>query len=205
MFFLGGTGVSPVQQSVGPSGWEKEDGMTIQKLTAISLMISLLIFPVKAFAGNINFKPGTEPDSFRGIKFGSNLSALNDMELVETEEDEPRSIYKRKGDKLEIGIAKLESIEYSFWQGKLETVIIKTLPQSRRIFVEICKVKFGEGSFSTKSQTTGTIYWAGKQVNAYLNLNDNTKVYELAIYSKKLLDERESWFKQKAKEGAKEF
>lgn len=117
--------------------------MAIQKLTVISLMIISLTFPVRAFGGNIYFKSGSEPNSYRGIKFGSNLSNLNDMELVKKgDSGDSYSINKRKGDKLKIGMAKLESIEYLFWQGKLIGVSIKNVPESNRLFCETVKAKF---------------------------------------------------------------
>jgi len=64
-------------------------------------------------------KPGTEPDGFRGIKWGPYISTLKGMEYVRTDPSFGGiKIYRRQGDVLQIGSAKLKEIEYCFWKGR---------------------------------------------------------------------------------------
>jgi hypothetical protein len=75
-----------------------------------------------------NFRRGSEPDGFRDIKWGTDISALSNMEYVKTDPSFGGvEVYKREGDKLQIGSAKIEKTEYSFWQNKFASVTILTL------------------------------------------------------------------------------
>ena len=71
--------------------------------------------------GSGGFKLGSEPDGFRGIKWGSEISALKDMVCVMAMDNDVRR-YARKRDVLKIGEAKLDYIEYEFWKGKFYLV-----------------------------------------------------------------------------------
>ena len=74
-----------------------------------------------------NFKPGSEPDGFRGIKWETDISTLPDMKYFKTDPSfGGMKGYIRKGDKLQIGAAKLKRIEYDFWHGKFLGVLIST-------------------------------------------------------------------------------
>jgi hypothetical protein len=99
----------------------------------------------------VNFKPGSEPDGFRGIKWGAHISAVND--LVQAWENGDRKFYTRKSEDLEIGGAKLHQIIYVFWQERLMEVrvsILKNYDGSRdelvnfNIVKDICFEQFGE-------------------------------------------------------------
>ena len=68
-----------------------------------------------------NFKPGKKPDGFSGIKWGTDISTLPDMEYVSTDpsdEVDIFQIYKKKNDELKMGGAALEKINYGFWKRK---------------------------------------------------------------------------------------
>ncbi|HRR96865.1 MAG TPA: hypothetical protein P5150_09090 [Candidatus Ratteibacteria bacterium] len=72
-------------------------------------------------------KKGTEPDGFRGIKWETDISTLPDMKYFKTDPSfGGMKGYIRKGDKLQIGAAKLKRIEYDFWHGKFLGVLIST-------------------------------------------------------------------------------
>lgn len=72
----------------------------------------------------MNFKPGSEPDGFRNIKWEQEISTFSDMEHVETRQDCMKAgcgsieIYLRKDDVMKIGNANLDSIEYRFCGSK---------------------------------------------------------------------------------------
>jgi hypothetical protein len=88
--------------------------------------IVFTIFLIGCFASARPSKPHSEPDGFRGIRWGTNISALNDMEKVEQDKSSDSDLvwYTRKGNSLTIGKAKLETIFYSFWMGSFESVWI---------------------------------------------------------------------------------
>ena len=71
----------------------------------------------------VEFTPGSEPDGFRGIKWGTDILTLKDMTLVMAIDNDVKR-YQRKGDVLKIGEAKLEYIHYEFWKGKFYLVDI---------------------------------------------------------------------------------
>ena len=74
------------------------------------------------------FKEGSEPEGFRGIKWGTDIKDLPGMEYSRID---PSSggieVYTRKDDALVIGDSKIEKIEYSFWNGKFSNVWIYTM------------------------------------------------------------------------------
>ena len=71
------------------------------------------------------FKSGSEPDGFRGIKWGQDVLTVQGLEYVKTDPSYGGiQLYTRKGDELKIGGAQLESITYGFWKGKFCVVSI---------------------------------------------------------------------------------
>ena len=62
------------------------------------------------------FKPGSEPDGFRGIKWGTEISTLKDMVFVMAIDKDVKR-YERKRDELKMGKAKLDYIQYEFRKG----------------------------------------------------------------------------------------
>ena len=64
----------------------------------------------------LEFISGSEPDGFRSIKWGTDISTLKDMALVMTIDNDTKR-YKRKGDALRMGEVKLDYIHYEFWKG----------------------------------------------------------------------------------------
>ena len=78
------------------------------------------------YASTRSSKPRSDPDGFRGIKWGTEISTLKDLEKVEQDKSTDSDLvwYTRKGDTLAIGEAKLENIFYSFWMGNFEGVWI---------------------------------------------------------------------------------
>ena len=81
-------------------------------LLAASLILSP---PVFAFQN--------EPDGFRGIKWGTNISELSEMGLIE--DDGESKFYVRKNDKMQIGDADLERIAYVFYKDRLYGIMVR--------------------------------------------------------------------------------
>ena len=90
------------------------------------LAIVFSIFLIGCSASTRSSKSPSEPDGFRGIKWGTEITTLKDMEKVKEDKSSDSDLvwYTRKGDTLAIGKAKLENISYSFWVGNFESVWI---------------------------------------------------------------------------------
>jgi hypothetical protein len=118
-------------------------------LLAIALLATLAFAPAGNDAGN--FKPGSEPYGFRGIRWGTPIAGLEGM--IKVWEDGDSAFYEKKGDLLEIGGAKLHSIRYVFWQDRfIEARIVIPREYSSsgdewthfRTIRNICFERFGE-------------------------------------------------------------
>jgi hypothetical protein len=91
------------------------------------LLIFLLIFPVNSYSFFLDFKPGSEPDGFRQIKWGTNISTIKDMVLIEdlsqTMNIALAKEYKKNNDILKIGSAHLKKLSYVFLDSKFWFVV----------------------------------------------------------------------------------
>ena len=87
----------------------------------IGLLIILLLLSVSVQAG-------TDPnrwDGFRDLKWGANINDMNDPNMTFRESYEGVKIYVRSGDKLSIGDAELETINYIFYKDRFFTLGIR--------------------------------------------------------------------------------
>jgi len=93
---------------------------------ATILAIVLTLFLIGCFASERPSKSRSEPDGFRDIKWGTEITTLNDMEKVEQDKSPDPGLvwYAREGDTFTICQAKLEAIFYAFWMGNFESVWI---------------------------------------------------------------------------------
>jgi len=147
-------------------------------------------------------KPGTEPDGFRGIKWGTKISDLKGMEYVRTD---PSSggikMYRRKGDVLQIGSAKLDRIEYGFWRGRFCDVYVYTSGSVNWLGLKNAVFeKFGKGNQG--NEFIEEYWWFGTKTWMMLKYNEISEKGYLWMTSVKISDEQEAYNKQKAKEGA---
>ena len=90
------------------------------------LIILFTVFLICCSASVRSSKPPLEPNGFRDIKWGTEISPLKGMEKAEQARSSSTDLvwYTREGDILAIGKAKLENIFYSFWMGNFESVWI---------------------------------------------------------------------------------
>jgi hypothetical protein len=160
----------------------------------------VLVCAASSFAKE--FKPGSEPDGFRGIKWGTTLSSLSGMQYLRTDPSFGGiKIYLRKGDELTIGGANLKRIEYDFWKDKFYGVIVRTEDQENFDALKAAVFeKFGEGSQS--NEFLEDYAWSGGQTRMNLNYNKISKKGILFVGSTEIQKQIEAKDKQKAKEGA---
>ena len=169
----------------------------------IVLSAILLVCVPFSFAGD--FKPDSEPDGLRGIKWGTNILNLSGMQYSHTAKYGGVKYYLREGDELVIGRANLNKIEYRFWKGKLYSVEILTKGFANfEGLKEAVFENFG-ASFKVTLNTTEGYTWGGEQTDMVLDYDSSSEKGSLFIYSKTLsqqvIAEAEAENKQKAKEG----
>ncbi len=115
--------------------------------------------------GNVTYK--NEPDGFRGVKWGTDISTLKDMKAMKNAvwPFDGMERFIKVGDDLAIGDAKLKSITYYFWKGKLACVGIELVDKKGNFnkLAEILIGKFGTPQTAdTDMPGTPPAYWQGK-------------------------------------------
>jgi hypothetical protein len=183
----------------------KEENM--RKLLCACIFPTMLL-GILAFtqpAGQIGtFKFGSEPDGFRGIKWGTHIAALDGM--VKVWEDGDRTFYEREREVLEIGGAKLHRIVYVFWKDRLletRVAILKDYDPDRgelanfNIVREICFERFGEQNrpFFGKEQYS----WSGEKTWIYLG-HEDPGFLRLVMGSKEMQAQMKAYAEKKARQ-----
>lgn len=187
------------------------------------LAIIFSIFLIGCFASTRSSKSPSEPDGFRSIKWGTEITTLKDMEKAEQDKSFKSDLvwYTRKGDTLAIGKAKLENISYSFWMGNFESVWIdfegdenfETLKkelferfgsvlESKELMKKTDK-RVGEEP-STIGHAEQFYAWWGKKTEMTLSYSKGRHKGILYINSKMISEERRAYEKQKEKQKEKE-
>ena len=189
----------------------------------LNIILGLLLITNSVFAESGKFKPGSEPDGFRDIKWGTDFSTLSDMipnpKRIPLEYGGAGTVrtYLRKGDKLTIGEVNLEEIEYWFWNNKFYRVIITVREYANyKALKDIAIEKFGIGEETTMFEGYWiSVSWEGPKTAIALQYMSgvNSSANEITPFmmmtsvelDKKFNEELARESKQKAKEGAKDF
>jgi hypothetical protein len=183
------------------------------------LTIAFSIFLIGCVGSARHAKPRSEPDGFRGIRWGTEISTLRDMEKVEQGKSSNSDLawYTRKGDTLVIGKAKLENIFYSFWMGNFESVWIDFKGDEnfealkKELFELYGKAleaeelmnkmdKRARGEPSTIRHAEEFYAWWGKNTEMSLSYSKDRLKGTLSINSRMISAERRAYEKQKEKE-----
>ncbi len=116
------------------------------KKSLLIIMGYLLIFTIATFTKERELRPIDDINGFRGIKWGTNISELEnmkfvrksdvseleDLEFMDIRKPEKVKVYTKKNDSLKLANAELEKIEYYFLDGKFAWVLIT----SKKMFAE---------------------------------------------------------------------
>ncbi|MGA2315103.1 MAG: hypothetical protein ABSG71_01825 [Thermodesulfobacteriota bacterium] len=183
------------------------------------LAILFIIFLIGCFASTRSSKPRSDPDGFRGIKWGTEISTLKDLEKVEQDKSTDSDLvwYTRKGDTLAIGESKLENIFYSFWMGNFEGVWIDIKGEEnfealkKELFEQFGKALESEELMkkayerawrgpSTIERTDFFYGWWGKNTEMSLSYSKDRHKGTLTINSRRIREGRKDYEKQKEKE-----
>jgi hypothetical protein len=183
------------------------------------LTILFTIFLIGCIASTRPSKPRSDPDGFRGIKWGTEISKLKDMERMEQDKSSNPDLvwYTRKADTLAIGEAKLENIFYLFWMGNFASVSIdfKGKENFETLKKELLE-QFGStvrseehtrkrdqrvGIEPSKTGGADSFYaWWGKNTDILLSYSKDRHIGTLDISSTSITEERRAYEKQKEQE-----
>jgi hypothetical protein len=170
----------------------------------------ITILPIVLFAIN-TYAFQNEPDGFRDIKWGTNLSTLKGITCEDTHWEETL-ICTRDNNKLQIGDVELSSISYWFWRNKFFQVEIHSTSPSLSVFSDlrdILREKFGPDRkfgymFEWGNELSGTTYitlshevcnWAPATHSPYTRI----MLQSVAILKeRKLLHEQQEIMKKQA-------
>ena len=169
----------------------------IKKLKIICIVFS--IFLISCSVPVRPSKPHPEQTGFRGIKWGTEISSLADMEKVEEEKSSNSDLvwYTKKEDPLTIGKAKLKGIFYGFWMGTLESVWIDFEGDQN---LEALKKELFE-QFGKVPESVKPFYaWGDKETEMSLSYSKDRHKGTLSIISRKISEERRGYKKQKENE-----
>jgi hypothetical protein len=189
----------------------------LRKIVVLGAMIAwamILGSPVtlpaqdKMFTYNYSFKPGSEPDGFRGLKWQTDIATLdpqNTMDIIEI--TGPFAYYKKKKEDLQLVTVKLDDITYEFWNGKFSGVVIKVKGDDQfQILKEYVFTRFGTGQRSKvlEQMNAQDFYYNGIKTRMYLKYSDIDFTGELSLYSIALLSKQKQlntlYLREKAKE-----
>jgi hypothetical protein len=136
-----------------------------------------------------------EPDGFRGLKWGTPLSDIQET-MTHFYDYNGLEIYGRENDEKMIGLARLGGISYRFWHGKLHSVSIDTTGYDNWTNLhESLIAKFGHGMKLNRY----TYSWNDKTTDIYISYNYVSNKSILQFTSKAMEKEKESWEKDQAK------
>ena len=179
----------------------------------ILLSAMTLLAQDQMFTYNYSFKPGSEPDGFRGIKWQTDIATLDPLHTMEVIEIMgPFVYYKKNKEDLQLVTVKLDNIIYEFWNGKFSGVIIKVRGDNQfQILKEYVFARFGQGQRSKVLEQLNVqdFYYNGVKTRMYLKFSDIDRTGELSSYSIALLNKQQHidtlYLRERAKERIKDW
>jgi len=174
------------------------------------ILLSAMTLPAqdRMFTYNYSFKPGSEPDGFRGLKWQTDIATLDPLHTMEVIEIlGPFVYYKKNKEDLQLVTVKLDNIIYEFWNGKFSGVIIKVRGNNQfQILKEYVFTRFGPGQRSKVLEQLNVqdFYYNGVKTRMYLKYSDIDYTGELSMYSIALLSQQQKldtlYLRERAKE-----
>lgn len=179
----------------------------------ILLSAMTLLAQDKMFTYNYSFKPGSEPDGFRGMKWQTDIATLDPLHTMEVIAIVgPFVYYKKNKEDLYLVTVKLDDIIYEFWNGKFSGVIIKVRGENQfQILKEYVFARFGPGQRSKALEQLNVqdFYYNGVKTRMYLKYSDIDRTGELSMYSIALLSRQQHidtlYLRERAKEQIKDW
>lgn len=164
-----------------------------------AIMAMVVTTPIAALAYQ------NEPTGFRGLEWDIPLEGVTEQ-LTNPLTTRDTTIAERKGDKLAIGEAQLKSINYFFYKGRLQGVMISTEPGAHnvRAIRDALVAQFGPPS-SQPNRFMARYHWLGQVTNIYLDCFEQrdrctVTIRSQVVSARQIADKREA-----AKEAKKDF
>jgi hypothetical protein len=169
----------------------------------ILLATMVLLVCVATNAEAADFKIGSEPDGFRGIKWGTNIETLTGMTQIGTDPGYGGlEKYTRSGDELEMGKAKLSNVVYAFWRQQLFSVTMEATGSAN--CEALREATFKKYGFGHKTNLyLKDYYWLGPVTKMKYKKNTTTKDCLLYMASHKLMEEAVRYKREPSAEGTK--
>jgi hypothetical protein len=163
--------------------------------------------PQPMFSYNYTFKPGSEPDGFRGLKWQTDIATLDPLHTMEVIAIVgPFTYYKKIKEDLHLVNVKLDDVVYEFWNGKFSGVIITVKGEREfQILKDYCFARFGQGQRSKVMQQMDVqdFYYNGVRTRMYLKYSDLEHEGELSLYSIAMLSQQQKidtyYYRERAK------
>jgi hypothetical protein len=179
----------------------------------ILLWAMTLLAQDQMFTYNYSFKPGSEPDGFRGMKWQTDIATLDPLHTMEVIEIlGPFVYYKKNKEDLHLVTVKLDDIIYEFWNGKFSGVVIKVRGNNQfQILKDYVFARFGPGQRSKVLEKLNVqdFYYNGVKTRMYLKFSDIDRTGELSSYSIALLSKQQHidtlYLRERAKEKIKDW
>ena len=162
-----------------------------------ALIVFFLLLPSSVFAFQ------NEPDGFRGIKWGTDLSTLSDMSKF-AGDIKDGLLYERKNDTLTVGDATLTGIYYGFYDGKFFSVMMTFNNSSN--FSKIKETLFQKyGDIEKLNPYIDKYKWSGVDVVIGLDYSSINEEGKVVYFYLPTVHKRESDMKERAKKAGKDL
>jgi len=161
----------------------------MKKGFGLTLIFLVFLLPTSTLAFQ------NEPDGFRGIEWGTDISERSDMSRIE------ENLYKRKNDKLTIGNANVKLIAYMGYKGKLMAVVVtyEGFSNNEKIQQTFFQL-YGKGYKPNRFMERYS--WFGNDVQISLTYSEINREGRIGYYYRPLWEEKEKEMKEAAKKGA---
>ncbi|MHC1729010.1 MAG: hypothetical protein AB9866_23945 [Syntrophobacteraceae bacterium] len=111
----------------------------------------------------------SEPDGFRGVKWGADFASLSGFSQIAKEGD--LVFYEKQDDSLQIEEVRLEQVIYGFHKGRFYTAMVYFPSTGLTRVKEIMTRQFGAPA--TPDNTPSKALWDGSNVSVLLALSGN--------------------------------
>lgn len=144
-----------------------------------------------------------EPSGFRGIAWQTPFAA-NAAEMTLLDKSGDDKLFVRKGDKMSIGAASLDKLQYAYWRDMFSGVYLGTKGSANKnALIDAFKAQFGTPR--KPNEYLDKYLWKGETTIISLDCNSITNDCTALIISKALFDKRNEVAEQAARDAKKDF
>ncbi len=108
----------------------------------------------------------SEPDNFRGVKWGAEVSSVNGLSQIASEGD--LVFYERGDDNLQLDEIRLDQVIYGFHKGRFYMAMVYFPAAGFNRMQELLKRQLGEPA--RPDNTPSKLIWDGQNVSVLLSL-----------------------------------